>query len=80
MGIWKKKEGVGTRIAKSEEPNSQTRTQRTPNLIKKNQNQNQSFSIKIQIIFKKELKLEENSTQHWFELRTPCGTKGGPYH
>ncbi len=45
-----------------------------------NQNRNQSFSIKIQIIWKKELKLEENSTQHWFELRTPCGTKGGPYH
>jgi hypothetical protein len=29
-----KKKGVGTRIAKSEEPNSQTHTQRTPNLIK----------------------------------------------
>jgi hypothetical protein len=34
LGIWKKKEGVRTRIAKSEEPNSQTHTQRTPNLIK----------------------------------------------
>jgi hypothetical protein len=33
-GFGKKKEGVRTRIAKSEEPNSQTHTQRTPNLIK----------------------------------------------
>jgi len=42
-GIWKKRKSVRTRIAKSEEPNS-NHTQRTTNLKKKSK---QSFSIKI---------------------------------
>ncbi len=80
LGIWKKKRRCPNQNCKIRRTKLSNPHPKNSKFNKINQNRNQSFSIKIQIIWKKELKLEENSTQHWFELRTPCGTKVGPHH